>query len=183
GSPGSHGRGLRFSPMSVPFVGRHPELDALAPFARRGLHRGPPGAALLTGEPGTGKTRLLAEVLTSQLATPLITIVGFEPNAPVPLAAVGEVLRRLSAVPGPGPSLESLAFGGRGQQAREPLRIFEAAHRALSSFGPLLIAVDDVQWVDDQSLGLIHYLLRAAETSRQPLSVIAVGRPSSPSSA
>ena len=169
--------------MSVPFVGRRPELDALAPFARRGRRGGLPVAALITGEPGTGKTRLLAEVLASQLATALIKIVGFEPNAPVPLAAVGEVLRRLSAVPGHGPSLEGLAFGARDQQAREPLRIFEAAHRALSSFGPLLIAVDDLQWVDDQSLGLIHYLLRAAEASRQPLSVIAAGRPSSSSSA
>jgi DNA-binding CsgD family transcriptional regulator len=168
--------------MSVPFVGRRPELDALALIARRGRYSGLPAAALVTGEPGTGKTRLLAEILADQKAASLIKIVGFEPNAPVPLAAVGEVLRRLSAVPGHGQSLEALAFGGR-DQGREPLRIFEAAHRALSSFGPLLIAVDDLQWVDDQSLGLLHYLLRAAEASRQPLSVIAAGRPSSSSSA
>ena len=169
--------------MSVPFVGRRPELDALAPFARPGQRGGLPVAALITGEPGTGKTRLLAEVLASQRATAPIKIVGFEPNARVPLAAVGEVLRRLSAVPGHGPRLEALAFGDVDQRAREPLRIFEAAHRALSSFGPLLIAVDDLQWVDDQSLGLMQYLLRAADASRQPLSVIAAGRPSSASSA
>lgn len=168
--------------MSAPFVGRRSELDALAPFARRGRDSRLPAAALVTGEPGTGKSRLLVEVLAIHRSTGLIKIVGFEPNAPVPLAAVGEVLRRLSAVPAHGPSLEALAFGRQDQQAREPGRIFEAAHRALSSFGPLLIAVDDLQWVDEQSLGLLHYLLRAAEATGQPLSVIAVGRPSSPSS-
>lgn len=41
----------------------------------------------------------------------------------------------------------------------------------------MLIAIDDLQWVDDLSLGLVHYLLQAAVATRQSLIVIAAARP------
>jgi len=44
----------------------------------------------------------------------------------------------------------------------EPLRIFETAHRALRQVGRPLLLVDDLQWVDELSLALCHYLVRAA---------------------
>jgi len=164
--------------MSAPFVGRGRELAEVAAVIRQSSHDRQPGAALVTGEPGSGKSRLLEEILARPRTARLVRVVGFEPNQAVPLAAAGEVIRHLSTVPVHGNSLGELVFGGRDQVTRAPLRIFEASHRALSSHGPLLIAVDDLQWVDDQSLGLIHYLLRAAEPTRQSLSVIAVARPS-----
>jgi len=164
--------------MSAPFVGRRRELAEVTALIRQSSHDRAPAAALITGEPGSGKTRLLAEMLAGPRAARLVRVVGFEPNQGVPLAAVGEVIRQLSTVPVHGPSLEGLVFGGREKASRAPLRIFEAAHRALSSHGPLVIGIDDLQWVDDQSLGLIHYLVRAAEPARQPLSIVAVARPS-----
>lgn len=164
--------------MSAPFVGRGRELSEVAALVRQSSRDRRPCAALVTGEPGSGKTRLLAEILAGPRTARLVRVVGFEPNQAVPLAAVGEVIRHLSTVPVHGDSLDELVFGGRDQVTRAPLRIFEAAHRALSSYGPLLVGVDDLQWVDDQSLGLIHYLLRAAEPTRQSLGVIAVARPS-----
>ena len=166
--------------MSAPFVGRQRELDELSAVIRRSSHDRAPAAALVTGEPGSGKTRLLAEVLAAPQLPRLVRVVGFEPNQAVPLAAVGEVIRHLSTVPIHGPGLERLVFGGRDHAARTPLRIFEAAHRALAAYGPLVIGIDDLQWVDDQSLGLIHYLLRAAGPAHQPLGVLAVSRPSRP---
>jgi DNA-binding CsgD family transcriptional regulator len=164
--------------MSAPFVGRGQELSEVSALIRQSSHDRKPSAALVVGEPGSGKTWLLAEILAGPHTAPLVRVVGFEPNQAVPLAAAGEVIRHLSTVPVHGNSLGELVFGGRDQVTRAPLRIFEAAHRALSSHGPLLVAVDDLQWVDDKSLGLIHYLLRAAEPTRQSLSVIAVARPS-----
>ncbi|HEY3164152.1 MAG TPA: AAA family ATPase [Candidatus Limnocylindrales bacterium] len=168
--------------MSVPFVGRQRELDELRALIQRSGRDRAPAAAIVTGEPGSGKTRLLAEVLAGHRGLRVVRVVGFEPSQAVPLAAVGEVIRQLRTVPVHGPSLEDLVFGGRDRVSREPLRIFEAAHRALASYGPLVVGVDDLQWVDDQSLGLIHYLLRAADPARQALCVITASRPSAAAS-
>ena len=163
--------------MSAPFVGRRVELAELAALLRQPIRQRAPVAALITGQPGSGKTRLLAEAVAAPGA-PLVRVVGFEPSQGVPLAAAGDLIRLLSKAPAHGAQLEALAFGGRDRVTRAPLRIFEAAHRARASRGPLVIACDDLQWVDDQSLGLIHYLLRAAEQAHQPLAVLAVARPS-----
>src|SRR5206468_2377598 len=40
---------------------------------------------------------------------------------------------------------------------------FEAVNRAVSLSGPLIVAVDDVQWSDPQSTALLHYLVRGAD--------------------
>lgn len=165
--------------MSVPFVGRQRELDELGGLIQRSSRARAPASAVVTGEPGAGKTRLLVEVMARQTNVRRLRVVGFEPNQAVPLAALGEVIRDLTTVAVHGPALEALAFGGRARASRAPIQIFEAAHRAMSAYGPLLIGVDDLQWVDEQSLGFIQYLLRAADPARQTLMVIAVSRPSS----
>ncbi|MGH2455812.1 MAG: ATP-binding protein, partial [Candidatus Limnocylindria bacterium] len=164
--------------MSSPFVGRRLELEAILAVQRRARADRSPGAVVVIGEPGTGKSRLLVEVARQAGAARSVRLVGFEPTQAIPLAAASELLRRLTDVPGHGPTLEGLAFGGHDTTARDPLRIFEAAHRALTASGPLLVVVDDLQWVDERTVALIHYLLRAAGTARQALVVIAAARPS-----
>ena len=74
------------------------------------------------------------------------------------------------------------SFGqGGGGDSLESLRIFEAAHRALSRLTPALLVVDDAQWADDLSLSLCHYLLRAALDTGQGLAVFVATRPSAAS--
>lgn len=163
--------------MGTPFVGRRDELDQLAELIHRSRRERAPSAALVTGEPGSGKSRLLAEVLDRSEVRRQGRLVGFEPVQSVPLAAAGALLRQLVQVPGPGRDLGRLVFGGDGQESRDPLRIFEGTHRALASSAPMLIAIDDLQWVDDLSLGLVHYLLQAAVATRHALIVVAVARP------
>jgi DNA-binding CsgD family transcriptional regulator len=169
--------------MSVAFVGRRTELDALASLVRRARLERAPTAALITGEPGSGKSSLLGELLRRAAPLQTIRVAGFEPMQSVPLAAVADLIRHLAKAPGDGAVLERLVFRGPEAEDRDPLRIFEAAHRALASEGPMLIAIDDLQWVDERSLALIHYVLRAAASTRQPTAVVAVSRPSPASAA
>jgi hypothetical protein len=163
--------------VNEPFVGRQDELDRLAELQRRAHRARLPAASLITGEPGAGKSRLLARALELS-KMPQARLAGFEPLQSVPLAAAAALLRLLTEVPGAGRDLDQLVFGELAQESRDPLRIFEGAHRALGSSRPMLIAIDDLQWVDDLSIGLIHYLLQAAEAGGRELVVLAAARPS-----
>ena len=166
--------------MSV-FVGRVDELAALGEVADAAAKRVKVAAALVVGDPGSGKTRLLAEAAARIRMKNLFRVVGYEPESDVPLAACSDLLRGLAAA-GPGRASarpnSCSARPTRRSSPLEPVRIFEAAHRALRALGPALVLVDDLQWVDELSLALCHYLVRAAEADAQPLALIAVARPS-----
>src|SRR5687768_8997607 len=161
------------------FVGRVEELAALGEIARA-AEGGHAAAAIVTGDPGSGKTRLLREAAVRTHLSSRFSLIGYEPESEVPLAAASDFLRALSEVRPGGDRLDALVFGAGPAEVAplEPLRVFESAHRVLRTVGPALIVVDDLQWVDDLSLALCHYVLRAAEASGQPLAVIAVARPS-----
>ena len=140
--------------------------------------RGGPAAAFIVGDPGSGKSRLLAEASSRIRLRQQLRIVGFEPARQVPLAAASDLLRAITAAPRDGPRLRDLLYESPVLFGRlEPLRIFEAAHRALRAFGPALIIADDLQWADEQTLALCHYLMRAAQTLSQPLGLIVASRP------
>jgi DNA-binding CsgD family transcriptional regulator len=83
-------------------------------------------------------------------------------------------------VPGAGRKLEEALFGATTSDERplEPLRIFEAAHRALLGLeGTVLLCVDDLQWVDVLSLALCSYLVRSADAEGKGVAAIAATRP------
>jgi predicted ATPase len=136
-----------------------------------------PLAAVVVGEPGSGKSRLLAEARTRTALPHPYAVVGYEPERQVPLAAAAGLLRALSDAPQHGPKLDALLFGTDDATPLEPLRVFEAAHRALDDLDPALLVVDDLQWVDELSLALCHYLIRAALDSGQRLVIFAATRP------
>jgi DNA-binding CsgD family transcriptional regulator len=161
------------------FVGRAEELGRLVA-AGRAASAGEVAAVLVVGEPGAGKSRLLAEAAIRIPLRRQFRVVGYEPERQVPFAAAADLLRALAGLSGAGRRLGELVFGGpRGTVATlEPVRILEAAHRALEAAGPAVVVADDLQWVDGLSVALCHYLVRAAETSGAPLALIAAGRPS-----
>jgi DNA-binding NarL/FixJ family response regulator len=151
------------------------ETDSLGALCRKAFDEGVPAAAVIVGDPGSGKSRLLAEVAGLVGADVRVVIAGYELEHGVELAAARELLRRLGEVPGE--TVEALAFGPPTGGARtEPIRLFEAAHKATGALGRMLIVVDDLQWVDDMSVALLHYLLRAANISRQPVALIVASR-------
>lgn len=159
------------------FVGRAHELERLAAAAGAAA-ADDVAAVLIVGEPGSGKSRLLHEAAARSAIETQLHVVGYESEREVPLAATTPLLRRLAAVPEHGPRLETLVFGERETtDALGSLRIFEAAFRALRELTPALLVFDDVQWADELSLSLCHYLLRAARDTGEGLALFAASRP------
>jgi DNA-binding CsgD family transcriptional regulator len=169
---------VRFWRMTV-FVGRVDELAALCEVAAVAAS-GQAAAVVVVGDPGSGKTRLLAEAAERIRMKNLFRVVGYEPESDVPLAACSDLLRSLASAGPAGHRLDRLMLGHADEESSplEPVRVFEAAHRALRALGPALVLVDDLQWMDELSLALCHYLVRAADADARPLALIAVARPS-----
>ncbi|HUQ43205.1 MAG TPA: AAA family ATPase [Candidatus Limnocylindria bacterium] len=164
--------------MADSFIGRRVELDALKGLIARGRRDGAPGVALVTGDPGSGKSRLVREAVAGVDGRRVVLVSGFEPTQAIPFAALGELVRRLGSVPEHGARLERLVFGAPELTGHGLLQAFESAHRAITAFGPLVVVVDDLQWLDTASLGLANYLVSAAEAGGNVLVVIAAARPS-----
>jgi DNA-binding NarL/FixJ family response regulator/Cdc6-like AAA superfamily ATPase len=158
------------------FVGRTEELTALTDVAAQA--RDGSAAALIVGDPGSGKTRLLAEAADRMAVSNQLRVVGYEPEHHVPLAAAADVLRTLANVPQLGDRLNAVVFESDDASALEPVRVFELAHRALTRSGPAVLLLDDAQWIDELSLALCHYLVRAAEATGNGLALIGAARPS-----
>jgi len=160
------------------FVGRSDELARLADTIAVGVSGGV-AAAVVVGEAGSGKSRLLAEASREVLPSNLLAMVGYEPESAVPLAAAADTLHDLAE--GPGGNALALLLSPAVDAERsplEPLQVLEAAHRALHAHGPAVLLVDDLQWVDRLSVALCHFLVRAAAASGGSLAVVAAGRPS-----
>ena len=158
------------------FVGRTRELATISDLGAKVETRGMPGGALIVGNPGMGKSRLLEQARGRLTFHHQFAVVGYETERHVPLAATSGLLRALS---GQRDWVATLRAGSSGGDATlEPIRIFEAAYLAIDRLGPILLTIDDLQWVDELSLALCHYLIRATSTSARPLLSLAAARPS-----
>lgn len=158
----------------TPFVGREPELASLKELRLRAMRENSPLVVVLFGDPGSGKSRLLEEA--AHEAGTRLPMVGFEPERRIPLAAARPALRLLVQVPEHGPRLEALIT--RSDEVRAgSLGVFEAAFSAMVDLGPVLLTLDDLQWTDETSVALCHYLVRGAVAEGLPLAFIAASRP------
>ena len=159
------------------FVGRERELAVLAATVARGARHGA-AAAFVVGDPGSGKSRLLAEASSRFDVPHHFRLAGYEAERQVPLAAVGPLLRTLSEQSAEGDRLAGLLYETphERESGLEPMRVLEAANRALRAFEPALLVVDDVQWADHLSLALCHYLVRSAHEDGRSLALVAAGR-------
>ena len=166
--------------MSARFVGRRVELAVLESVCSSAKAEGKPAAAVVSGLPGSGKTRLLAELRSRQPAIPHLIITGYESGARVPLTAAADLLRELGRVSGAGEILNEFLYASSPSDNRslEPLRLFEAARRAfLGLEGLILLIIDDLQWADELSIALCSYLIRSAEAEQKELALVVAGRP------
>lgn len=118
--------------------------------------------ALVSGEPGVGKTRLVLEVFPQAVMVRCREGLDNLPFYPV----LEHLKTRLGKLPDLGPYREDLArllpeiWPGQALPPADPLgargRLLEALHRALAGEEPLLF--DDLQWADPGTLELLLYL-------------------------
>ncbi|GLW92919.1 ATP-binding protein [Actinokineospora globicatena] len=154
-------------------VGRGDQLGALLAAVPR-----QPAVIMIEGEAGVGKSRLVRELLDSELG-PMAVLMGYcQPvGEPFPYGAVLEALRdatdrlarnhpRLSPVAGViGPLLPELAEylpeppAPTGDPRTERHRLFRAMRELISVLGPVLLVVEDLHWADDGSRQLLRFLM------------------------
>ncbi|MBI2767353.1 MAG: AAA family ATPase [Chloroflexi bacterium] len=161
-------------------IGRESELSQIgAAFAR--ARTGQACAALISGEAGSGKTRLMREIV-ARLEGGWRVAEGYAlpgQGAP-PYYALGRALRRLSSDLDPGTEglaeiLPLLAAVGVVEAAVPPaheppaddgrLRLFEAMARFVdlaAGAAPVVIALDDMQWAAQGDWEAIAHIVRVA---------------------
>src|SRR3954465_4723007 len=173
--------------LSEHLVGRAEELGAFNQLLAA-LDSGEGAAVAVVGEPGIGKTRLLAELATSSDARGPLVLSGsaselegdlpvwvvvdaleeyIQALDPLVLASLDEDVRtELGRV---FPSLSAFAAGRRpaSHERYRSHRAVSALLERLASATPLLLLLDDLHWADNASVELLGALLR-----RPPASVL-----------
>ena len=156
-------------------VGRNAELDELREFTRR-LRDGP-GAVLIRGEAGMGKTLLWRAAVAAAEAEGIRVLVArcAAAEMPVPLGTLADLVEPVFdevagvlADPQRRALAASLAIddgGSRPDRLALP-RALQATLRVLAADRPLLVAIDDVQWLDPASARLLAFALRRAGNAR-----------------
>ena len=144
-------------------VGRRTELDLLGGMLGN-LDRGSGATIRVRGDAGLGKTTLL-DWAETQTSAAVIRLTGSESDAELAysgLASLVKALRNLCVtVPDPHGQVLSDATGGGSSQGL--LKVSGATLAALAAAGdqtPLLLLIDDAQWVDDASCAALAFALR-----------------------
>ena len=155
-------------------VGRGRERAAFTDALRAAQNAANPPVLLVSGEPGIGKTRLLADLAHQTGALGGMALGGraFEAEMIRPYGVWIDVLR-------------SAALGGLSEALRADLapllpelgappreadrnRLFDGVRRLLlksAADAPLVVLIDDIQWLDEASSALLHYLARSLSLS------------------
>jgi class 3 adenylate cyclase/predicted ATPase len=154
-------------------VGRERELALLRESLAR-VVRGEGGIVSLCGEDGSGKSRLIAELVASEEArtVALLEARSLAGGREQPLHSFESLRRGLAELVGPEDAVRPPA---------NPETLIRQRLVALAQTRPVAIVCEDVQWADPASIGLLGELLSLAE--QHPIVFLLVSRPGSAESA
>jgi hypothetical protein len=138
---------------------------------------------LVTGEPGIGKTRLLAEFAQAVHGAALVLYGRCEDEPAMPFQPFAEALAPLAAADIVMEDLVRPQVGRPGEPAADPegdrARLFDAVcewMEELARSRPLLLMLDDLHWADRATLLLLRRL--AGRPQRVPLLLLGSARES-----
>lgn len=167
--------------------GREPERAQIEQVLDAGTAR--PAGIVLEGDPGIGKTTLLREALAGAAGRSFQTLVASpsEPEAGLSFAGLGDLISGvvdglLDALPGPQRHAVSAALSleDASQAPADPLALPRGILTILSELsaqGPLLVAIDDEQWVDQASGQVLAFALGRLRAA--PICLLMTRRPES----
>ncbi|GGV94354.1 helix-turn-helix transcriptional regulator [Streptomyces gelaticus] len=145
--------------------GREAELEELQALIASVARTGSGGLTLIQGEPGIGKTTLLAEAVSRARAAGFSVGVGKadELHHMVPLSSLAACLLH-----GDQPLLSGDAFADLARNHDQRIWLVERLAEAIEARAgsmPVLIGLDDVQWADPLSRFALQQLPRRLRTS------------------
>ena len=164
-------------------VGREPEQDRLAA-AVQAARAGRGRIVLISGEPGIGKTALLASLVARSAGARVASGAAEELERRIPFAAITDCLGAGAGAAGRD-TAEITALlrgshrppGGTLARVDTEFLITEAILGLVDGWcaaGPVVLAMDDLQWADPASLLVLHRLGRVA--GQLPLLIAAACR-------
>ena len=155
----------------LPLVGREWELAVLDDLVARVGEFG--GAMVVRGEAGIGKSALLDAVRTraKEQGMTVLTTVGVESEAHLPFAGLHQLLRptlrQAESLPARQRAALLAAFGMADAAAPDRFLIALAALELFAdtaSGSPLLVIVEDAQWLDRPTSDVLAFVARRLES-------------------
>lgn len=144
-------------------IGRHAELAQLRTLVGGGGGEG--GTLVIAGRPGVGKSALLAAATAH--AERVLSATGVQSEIALPFAGLRELLEPvLAEVDALGPAQRGALRAALALDAPTGLdrgMVLHAFIALASALAPVVVAVDDVQWLDASSREAVAFLSRRAQ--------------------
>jgi class 3 adenylate cyclase/tetratricopeptide (TPR) repeat protein len=157
------------------FVGRERELQQLVDAWDRALSGSKCELVTVIGDPGVGKSRLVAEAL-AQLDVPVVRGRCLSYGEGITYWSVVEVVKQLDALPGDEQAARAIrSLLGKTDAAAGTDEIAWAFRKLLEEQSPLVVCFDDIQWGQDTFLDLVEST--ALLSTGAPLLLLCMARP------
>lgn len=156
--------------QSARVLGREAELSELAGMLAAARH-GHSAALLIRGEPGVGKTTLLQEFTRRATGATIVSTAGIASESDVTFSSLADLLVPLAEHLSQLASHQREALAGAlalgSPVPSDPLTLGAATLSLIAAAAerqPVVVLVDDLQWIDGPSRRMLHFAARRLRT-------------------